>query len=543
MIRKRGEHGVIILTALFFTAFIMLSFRYYSIVWQQKDVAAAMTERTFTLEVGSSQGTVYDRYMEPMVNAEIVLKAAAVPSLLDREQTAQYAVDKESFYSDFDNGLPFVFECSDKALESDGLTVFEVPVRYSGKQSAQHVIGYLSEEKGADGIEYAYDSVLRDTAPVNSVSYITDGFGRILKGEGKEVLRTEAYKRGVVLTIDKEIQEICEESGRSIVTGAIVCADVITGDILALASFPDYSPERIGEALGDKRCPLINRSLYSYSVGSVFKLVTAAAALEQCFGGHMYDCVGKTDVEGRNFNCHKLDGHGWQDMPQAMANSCNTYFIELARCLDIREYRRLATYLGFGREAHLCAGIIGSGGVLPTEKDLSVPAELANFSFGQGKLTATPLQITQLTCTIANRGNMPVLRLIKGLTHDGESIISEKRPLYSEVLSIDTAEKIKKMMILAVQRNERSNAKSRLVNVGAKTSTAQTGRFDENGEELCHAWITGFFPAEDPQYAVTVLIENGGYGNDAAAPVFRRIAEKITMKQRGIREDFRQLVR
>jgi penicillin-binding protein 2 len=257
----------------------------------------------------------------------------------------------------------------------------------------------------------------------------------------------------------------------------------------------------------------------------------------------MYDCVGKTDVEGRNFNCHKLDGHGWQDMPQAMANSCNTYFIELARCLDIREYRRLATYLGFGREAHLCAGIIGSGGVLPTEKDLSVPAELANFSFGQGKLTATPLQITQLTCTIANRGNMPVLRLIKGLTHDGESIISEKRPLYSEVLSIDTAEKIKKMMILAVQRNERSNARSRLVNVGAKTSTAQTGRFDENGEELCHAWITGFFPAEDPQYAVTVLIENGGYGNDAAAPVFRRIAEKITMKQRGIREDFRQLVR
>ena len=537
MVRKRGEHGVIILTALFFTAFIMLAFRYYSIVWQQSYVAAAMLERTFTIEAGNSQGTIYDRYMEPLINSETVLEAAAVPALLDREQTAQYAADKESFYREFDKGIPFLFECSDKALDSEGLTVFEVPVRYSENQLARHVIGYLSDGKGADGIEYAYDSVLRNSAPVNSVSYITDGFGRIMKGESKSVVRTEAYRSGVVLTIDKDIQEICEECGRDIGTGAIVCADVRTGDILALSSFPDYDPGHIEASLNDSRCPLINRALYSYSVGSVVKLVTAAAALEQGFGGHMYECTGKTDVAGRNFNCHKLDGHSLQDMQQAMANSCNTYFIDLAQRLDISEYRRLATYLGFGKEAHLCAGIIGSGGVLPTEKELSVPAELANFSFGQGKLAATPLQITQLTCTIANRGNMPILRLIRGLTPDGESVISEKQPQFSEVLSVDTAEKIKNMMILAVLSNERSNAKSRLVSVGAKTSTAQTGHFSENGEELCHAWITGFFPAEKPQYALTVLIENGGYGNDSAAPIFRNIAEMIIRKQKGIREN------
>ena len=83
------------------------------------------------------------------------------------------------------------------------------------------------------------------------------------------------------------------------------------------------------------------------------------------------------------------------------------------------------------------------------------------------------------------------------------------------------------MMILAVRENDRSKAKSRKISVGAKTSTAQTGKYDEKGEELCHAWITGFFPARQPKYAVTVLIEDGGYGNDAAAPVFREIAEKI----------------
>ena len=193
----------------------------------------------------------------------------------------------------------------------------------------------------------------------------------------------------------------------------------------------------------------------------------------------------------------------------------------------MKKYRQMATYLGFGRENYLCAGITGSGGVLPTEKELSVPAELANFAFGQGKLTATPLQITQLTCAIANDGEMPILRLIKGLTADGAEIGGEKNPQLSKVMSEETAKELQKMMILAVRENERSKAKSRKISVGAKTSTAQTGKYDEKGEELCHAWITGFFPARQPKYAVTVLIEDGGYGNDAAAPVFREIAEKI----------------
>ncbi len=528
MIRKRGENAVIILTALFFTLFVMLIFRYYSIAWHQKNVAAAQLEHTFTIDVGSTQGTIYDCNLKPIVNSEKELRAVAVPSLLDCDKTVEYAIDKENFYKEFEKGIPFVFKCSDKALESNGLTVFEVPVRYSESQKAQHIIGYLSQERGADGIEYAYDSILRSNFPVNSVSYTTDGFGRILTGVSKDVLRTNSYKSGVVLTIDNEIQDICENCGNVIDTGAIVCADITNGNILSIASFPNYDPEKIESALKDEKSPLINRALYSYSVGSIFKLVTASAALEQGLENHKYNCSGNIDVEGRNFNCHVLDGHGFQNMAEAMTNSCNTYFIDIAKSIDIKEYRRLATYLGFGKESHLCSGIIASGGVLPTEKELSVPAELANFSFGQGKLTATPLQITQLTCAIANNGKMPILRMIKGLTPDGEKPVVEKKPQISEVMSEKTAEKIRNMMVLAVTGNKSSKAKSSKISVGAKTSTAQTGHYNDEGEELCHAWITGFFPAKEPKYAVTVLIENGGYGNDAAAPVFREIAEKIT---------------
>lgn len=529
MIRKRADHGIIILTAFFFIAFAVLAFNYYRISAEQQYVRAAQVSSKLVMTVGDCQGTIYDRNMKPLVNEETVLAAAAVPEALDREATARYAVDKEQFYEDFDAGEPFVFTCTEETTGSEGLTVFELPVRYSGEQLARHVIGYLSDDSGADGIEYAYDSILRGGYSNNSVSYSVDGFGNILLGDGKEVFRTSAYKTGVVLTIDKDIQEICEKSGSSIKKGAIVCADIKTGDILAMASFPGYEPEELERALNDSRSPLINRALYSYSVGSVFKLVTAAAALEEGYEGQVYNCTGNIDISGRTFNCHKLDGHELQDMTEAMINSCNTYFIDLSRCLDVEKLRKMASDMGFGRETHLCAGMTGSGGVLPTVSDLAIPAELANFSFGQGRLTASPLQITQLTCAIANGGNMPILRLVKGITADGSSAANEKSPQLSRVMSEETSEKLRKMMILAVRENENSNAKTKITSTGAKTSTAQTGQFDRRGEELCHAWITGFFPSRKPRYAVTVLIENGGYGNDAAAPVFSKIADGIAM--------------
>jgi penicillin-binding protein 2 len=95
------------------------------------------------------------------------------------------------------------------------------------------------------------------------------------------------------------------------------------------------------------------------------------------------------------------------------------------------------------------------------------------------------------------------------------------------VISEETAWELRKMMIGAIYGNENSKAAPQYVRAGAKTSTAQTGIFDENGEELCHGWITGFFPASNPRYAVTVLAEHGGYGNDSAAPIFKEIVDEM----------------
>ncbi len=529
--RRKTEIRIIILVATFFLMFVGLCFNYYSLAVKREHVQTARTNSQFTVVAGNSEGTIYDRNLKPIVNSEKKNIAVAVPAFLDRNSTAECALDKDGFLENYDKGLPFTFECNPDTQDLDGLTVFQIPERYSENQSAQHVIGYLSQGEGVAGIEYAYNKILRNDYGENSVTYTTDGFGQILIGDGKKIIRSNAEKNGVVTTLDIDIQKICEDAGKNIDKGAIVVADVKTGEILGMASFPTYSVDDMEKAISDERSPLINRALYAYSVGSVFKLVTSAQAIDSRFSGYVYECTGQENVGGKIFNCHKTDGHGMQTLSDAITNSCNTYFINLSRMLDVKKFRELAFNLGFGHEIHLCSGMTASGGVLPTVKDLMIPAELANFSFGQGKLSATPLQITQLTCAIANNGKMPVLRIVKGMTLDGEDVMNEKNPQHSEVLEKETANLLKEMMISAVEDNENSNARTIYTTAGAKTSTAQTGRMDKKGEELCHAWITGFFPANKPQYAVTVLVEDGGYGNDVSAPVFREIADRISQEK------------
>ncbi|MDE5569796.1 MAG: penicillin-binding protein 2 [Ruminococcus sp.] len=524
--RRKGEHRIIFIVSAFFLMFFGLSLNYFRLSYERKYVTTAMENAFVTINAGDSQGTIYDRNFTPLTNSSSKIVAIAVPSAVDYDELYSLAVDKEKFSDDYSENLPFAFECSKKGTDSTGVTFFEIPKRY-GENTAPHVIGYLSEGEGASGIEYAYEMLLRSGNTENSVTYSTDGFGHILIGEGKSVTRSTKHQTGVVTTLDSKIQKICETAGKDIDKGAIVVSDVKTGEILALASFPEYDIQNIAPALTDERSPMINRALYSYSVGSIFKLVTACAGMNSDFSGYVYDCTGSCDVFGQNFSCHKKDGHGVQTLTQAMTNSCNPYFISMSSCLDIPKFRSLAYSFGFGREIFLCAGMISSAGVLPTVDELLVPAELANFSFGQGKLTATPLQINQMTCAIANGGELIMLRLIRGVTVDGETVGNEKSLQKSRIMTSDEAKELRKLMISAVYDNENSNSAARYVRTAAKTSTAQTGRFDENGEELCNAWVTGFYPASSPRYAITVLVEDGGYGNDSAAPIFSRIVDMM----------------
>ena len=526
--KKKYRNGrLTFVAAIFVFLFAILILRYYSVSISVTYANYRMNYTRSTVEVDGGSGFIYDRNLVPLVNCSESYYTVAIDSPRN-DELRNLAVDKSEFDRLLAENKPFKFETA-AMVESDlYATSFKVLNRYGGTQLAQHLIGYRSQGVGVSGLEYAYNSMFNEVNGTSSVTYFTDGQGNILLGEGNEIVAAEEIKCGVVTTIDAEIQQICEDAAKEKGKGAVVVAEIATGDIVGMASFPSYSLDKLDIALSDSDCPLINRNLYSYNVGSVFKLVTACHALENGLGDFTYECTGTTDVCGKTFRCHNLGGHGLQNMSEAMTNSCNTYFIELSKNFEAAAFRETAYNLGFGHEIQLSSGVIGTAGNLPTKKELQLPAELANFSFGQGKLTATPLQILQLTCCIANNGQMPILRVIRGLTLDGKTVENEKKPQLAYAMDVEIAKELRRFMASAINNNIHSKAKPNNTIVCGKTSTAQTGRFDEAGEELYNGWITGFFPENRPKYAVTVLVEDGGYGNDAAAPIFREVVEGIS---------------
>lgn len=520
---------LIIMAVTFAFMFSVLYMRIYVIVRNDDYIETGKNQGVYKLTVGNTNGNIYDRNYNKLINNQTNYYAVINPTSSATEEILPAVTDKDEFYSQLVYGSPFVCQVNCSEFESDDITVFEIPERYGNNQLAQHIIGYVQDGKGVSGIEAAYDDFLRSNVQKNTVTYSIDGQGTVLQGLNKEIEADDEMTAGVVLTIDKYIQAICELVGKKIEKGAIVVMDIRTGDILGMASFPSYSVENLEEAVNNKNSPLIDRCLYSYNVGSIFKLITAQAAFAQGINEDFsYNCTGYTEIDGQVFKCHDLSGHGIQNMTEAMTNSCNTYFIELAKHIDNQLFRETAEKMGFGMSIPLASGITASGGNLQSLDDLSMPAEKANFSFGQGKLMASPVQICTFTAAIANEGKLFVPRLVKGITNDGETIVNEEQIKYTQVLDRNTAFRLQDLMIAAVNNNENSNARPRNAYAAGKTSTAQTGRFGTDETEICHGWITGYFPVSEPKYAVTVLCEDSGYGNDCAAPIFKEIAERIT---------------
>lgn len=488
---------------------------------------AAADQGNYKLKIPISFGTIYDRNGTPLVNRSSKRVAVLRGDKESAMKVFQYVKDKEEFSEKIMEGMPFICELNEGNDIPDDILQFEIPIRYDDDQIAQHIIGYMQENEGVCGLEYDYDELLRFDRGQTTITFPVDGTGKALFGENAYVRYAPNPSHGVVTSIDMGIQLICEKAALSIDKGAVIVMDVQSGDILGIVSRPTYSIKNMEEALSSEDSPFINRALYEYPVGSIFKLVTAAAAIDNNYVDFTYKCTGSIEIETQNFACHKKDGHGLLDLNMALINSCNPYFIAISSKISPLDLFEKAAALGFGREISLTESICGASGYLPDVQELMLPAERGNFSFGQGKLTATPLQIARMTSAIANGGVLPNVRLVVEETDDGSIDSLNKWKKGERVLSEETAEKLRKMMIGVVYGSHNFNGRPNGISAGAKTSTAQTGRFDDDGEEYCHGWITGFFPAYAPKYAVTILAEDAGYGNDAAAPVFKEIIESM----------------
>lgn len=468
-----------------------------------------------------------------------------------------------------------------RSNEIPGVEVRVMPRRiYPYGSLAGHLLGYVRQwDEIKDGRPEEFQGVKNvhfqgDETGVTGVEFTTNEF---LQGEGgkkilvrnekNKVIATDDYQPAregaeVQLTIDARIQYIVENVLRKIGRGAAVVMDPNTGEVLAMASVPNFDPndfipgitkKRFAEYNNNRATPLINRAIGSFVPGSTYKLPTAIAGASHQRVGFGHSCRGYSafGAGGKlKIGCWKKGGHGPLGLTEAIQRSCNPYFMSLAG--DLRSKVMIDTFhlLGFGRK---------SGILLPEESPGLVPgnnvwkrkhagatmtrANLALLSIGQGESLASPLQICSVAATIANGGRYyqpRIVRRVIGTTPAGETLILKenipivKADLIKEGMSEYQLEAIRKGMWKAV--NERGGTANKVamenIFIAAKTGTAQVSKTNE--EHTHNAWTTSFAPYDSPRYAVCVMVENGKSGGAVAGVLSHYIYRGIFSQEGGI---------
>ncbi len=330
----------------------------------------------------------------------------------------------------------------------------------------------------------------------------------------------------VVTTLSSELSAYAYDvlNGRS---GSVVVMNYQTGEIIAMVSTPGYDPTTLdykNAAQDTEASYLVNRStMGKYTPGSVFKLVTMAAVLEYkpALLDKTYTCTGEVAYETGNVVCAGNAVHGELTLDEALAKSCNCAFAQLAEDLGQDNILRMAEKLGFN-EDFLFSDLILYQSQYIKAKDGTLDA--AWDSVGQYLTTVSPLHVCMITAAIANDGVMMEPKLVKSImnarNYEYKQISAEQ---IGRVLSVETAQTLRDMMVLIVQSGTGTKAAIDGYSVGGKTGSAQTS---DSGNTKTHAWYTGFAYDDEHPLCITVLVEHGGSGGGVAAPIAQKVLEK-----------------
>lgn len=529
--------------ALFFVLLLLLAAACVSMLTVSggaEYVAAMAGQSLYRLDVAKSRGAIYDCNLKPLVGGSRKQVAAVAPTIeaigaLEKATGGKY---RDRLAEALRDGKPFLLEleAGTRVLTPDipGVDIFSVPERYSDNQPAPHVIGYLdSLGSGVSGVELAMNDALESRRGEAAVLYQVDALGRVVAAEEREVTDTlENSRGGVALTIDQRIQALAEEAGASLDKGAVVITETPGCEIRALASFPSFSPTDLAAAAQREDGPLLNRAFCAYAPGSVFKLVPAAVALESGTQDRKIQCTGAVNAGGLLFHCYGGIPHGEVDLELALEKSCNCYFITAVRSLGGQGVLSMAYNLGLGAEEEFGRGLFSAAGTLPASRSLENVRALANFSFGQGEVTTTPVQLCAMINAIASGGVYSSPKLLLG-TVSPEKELTVSHPVTEttrEVMKASTAEALQEAMEKAVDSGTAKPGRPGNCIAGVKTGTAQTGQY-ENGKELLHFWYCGYVKSREadsaPRYCITVLCESTPDDQGVTAKVFRQLAEKL----------------
>ncbi len=553
MNRKFRRQQRILLLALFSALLFLLllgRLSYIQLLKNSKLAGEAVQQRALTILLNYNRGDILDRNGISLLAGKEEKLLVVFPALLKKDDAEVTELVSAYLPQAAAAGSPFIArrdldeqeENMLKELPTAGLLVVPSWQRYGPAALATHVTGHIgpADGEGKVGLELTFNDVLQN-APPTVLAAVVDNKNNLVDGLGYRLWENKEVHKpfNLVLTIDYHIQKKVEEvMDARIVKGAVVVMDPLNGDILAMASRPNYLQAELSRYLNDVERqedfldsqPFINRSILSYPPGSVFKIVVAAAALDSGKArlNQKFYCPGYIQVGEQVFHCQH-GPHGVLTLAEAFAHSCNVAFIELALDLGKETIYEYASTLGLGRETGIPLGSADQGGevkgAIPRPEEMPYWGDLALTAIGQGQVEATPLQIACLTAAVANGGSLVKPRLVKAIQTRQGLLLNKYSPVSPrEVLKTLTVNKLRYMMLGVVEYGTGSTAACSTLTLGGKTGTAETKRYLQ-GKPLVYAWFTGCVPLENCQAVVTVLIEESRQGSAAAA--FKEIAQAV----------------
>ena len=458
-------------------------------------------------------------------------------------------------------------------------SVLSISRIYPYNEDFTHVLGYVSQanEKdiaendeikerfvpglrvGKTGLEKAFE---KELLGVNDIQRFE------VNAYGKKINQIELQKgtkgKDIKLTIDKEVQNFCTELLKD-KAGSISVMDIYTGEIIAMQSSPSFDPNLFlfGINQDDWQLirnnplkPLVNKTISGkYSPGSTIKPIVALSALENGIVDTKFTvkCNGKTEMYGQTYHCWKKKGHGFVDLNNAMKQSCDTYFYEIARRLGVDRLSETAYKFGLGERVFDNLFFNEKKGLVPnTEWKRNalgkgwLLGETIITGIGQGYIQTTPIQLCLMTAQIANGG----YKIYPKITTDHNINEFDKfEPLFKNQRNI----KIVQRSIYSSTNEVMGTSYSSRINdpkyrFAGKTGTAQVKRITEEERELelktseipyeqrDHALYVAFGPYENPRYAMSIVIEHGGSGSSTAAPIAKKLF-KLVIDRHKLREN------
>ena len=458
--------------------------------------------------------------------------------------------------------LEEVTKVEERKLELSGVVVEVEPERvYPTSTFAAHLLGYVREVSddqmkqgryrrgdmiGQSGLERLLDEHLRGRDGGERIE--VDALGRPV-----QVMRREEPDPGaqVITTVDRRIQEAAERAmvGRS---GAVIVMDPRNGDVLAMTSSPAFELDRLTgnldkeewlKVIRDPLTPLMNRALQSqYAPGSVFKVVVAAAGLQEGSLTPMdrIYCNGEFHLGNWTFKDWKEGGHGHVDTRTALIHSCNIFFYQAGLKVGPAAIARYSEAFGLGSPSGIDLGGEKAGLVPFLDGRRRIDGrkwqagDTVNMSIGQGQVLVTPMQVARMMSAVANGGVLWRPRLVQRVERvDGSLAYSSSSKMTGRVDLSPIVWAFLRQALSGVVNEGGTGGAARIpgVEVAGKTGTAQSVNKSDSAKGQDHAWFASFAPAQDPEVVVVVLVERGGKGGQVAAPIARQIYQAIFLEK------------